>query len=174
MVSLPLIGLALALLVGVALLEGRVISFRKFRRVSFLVQNTILENGFNSTQPLWCQMNMVVARDVTFTVDVLGNACVAPLGLLGSFSKDLVDPCVALELFFSEVQILYIFFLSGSEGEKLARTRCQWHRKVSLPIGWFDQLLQHWIERGDSRRRGRFHQWKELWARTSPFGGMNL
>ena len=104
MVSLPVIGLALALLVGEALVEGRVTSFRKFRRVSFLVQNPILEIGFNSNHRLWCQMSMVVARDVSFAVDVLGNAFVAPLGLqLKSFSKNPVEHCVALELFFSEV-----------------------------------------------------------------------
>ena len=117
MVSLPLIGLALALLVGVALVKGRVTSLRNFRRVSFLVQNTILEDGFNSTQRIWCQMNMVVARDISFAVDVPGNASVAPLGLLGSFSKDLVDPCVALELFFSEVQFLYIFHCREAMGD---------------------------------------------------------
>ena len=117
LVSLPLIGFALALLVVVALVEGRVTSFRKFRRVSFLVRNTILENGFNSTQRFWCKMIMVVARDVSFAVDVLGNASVATLGLLGFFSNNLVDRCVALELLFSEAQILYIFLCREARGD---------------------------------------------------------
>ena len=87
MVSLHLIGLAIALLVGVALVEGKVTSFRKFRRVSFLEQNTIRENEFNSNQRLWCQMNMAVARDGSFAVDVLGNASVAPLGPFWIFQQ---------------------------------------------------------------------------------------
>ena len=105
---------------------------------------------------------MVPLRHVTFTINVLGDASIAPLGLQRTFTQDFVDLRVALKLLLSESIGSNLPSGWKAGGEQLTQTHFQLPGTAGqLRHKFARQPAQLMTRKGDSSCTSRFH--RQIW-----------